>query len=307
MNSNLKNQKDLLAVLKKKVLLCDGAMGTMLQSYGLQGSTDLLNLIPEAVDTIKDIHFQYIEAGADIIITNSLGSNPLKLEQLGKTSELEEINRQAVLSVKDAIDRFREKTNDNKDIYIAGDVGTSGRLLEPYGDTKFSDIVDSYKLQISSLLKNGVDFILIETIIDLNEAVAAIEAVKAVDSGIPVACTMSFRDNGVTVMGNKAEDFGSRLLEAGCDIIGANCSVGSDTMISITEKIRKANPDARLLIQPNAGLPSVVDGITVFNETPEMMVNNFRKILQFSPAIIGTCCGSTPDHTRKISELLHGS
>ena len=119
-----------------------------------------------------------------------------------------------------------------------------------------------------------------------------------------IACTLSFKEDGITVMGNRADKFGKYLIDAGCDLIGANCSVGSDSMIKITEKIRNANPDALLLIQPNAGVPSFIDGMTVFNETPEMMAENFKEILNYNISIAGACCGSTPEHIRKIFAIV---
>ncbi len=304
MNSISKKKRGLLSILENRILLCDGAMGTMLQSYGFRGSTDLLNLDPKAIKTITDIHFQYLEAGCDIILTNTLGSNKIKLSQLGYENEIEKINRNAADAVENAIDAYLEKNQDSRQIFIAGDIGPTGKILEPYGDLKYDDAVYTYMAQIEILLKNGADFILIETIIDLNEALAAVEASKKIDPKITVACTLTFKEDGVTVMGNRAEEFGSILLDAGCHIIGANCSVGSDSMINITEKIRNANLEARLLVQPNAGLPAVISGKTIFSETPEIMEKNFREILKYKPSIIGTCCGSTPEHTRKLAELL---
>ena len=305
MNSYSKKNKDLISILENRVLLCDGAMGTMLQSYGFSGPTELLNLDKKALKTVKDIHLGYLEAGADIIQANTFGAGKIKLGQLGHEKEIKEINKNAMDAVKNAIYIYREKSQSERDIFIAGDIGPSGKLLAPYGEIKFDDAISSFKEQIDVLLENGADLILIETIIDLNEALAAVEAARKISDEVIIACTLSFKEDGMTVMGNNAEEFGSILLDAGCDIIGANCSVGSDTMIDITAKIRNSNPEARLLIQPNAGLPEIVNGKTVFNETPEIMVKNFREILRYNPAIIGTCCGSTPDHTRKISELLN--
>ena len=154
-----------------------------------------------------------------------------------------------------------ERAHDRK-VFIAGDIGPSGRLLEPYGDTKYRLLLDSFARQAETLSKNGVDLIIVETMIDLNEALAAVEGAKKAAPEILIACTLSFKEDGITVMGNRADNFGKYLIDAGCDLIGANCSVGSDSMIKITEKIRNANPDALLLIQPNAGVPSFIDGMT---------------------------------------------
>ncbi len=299
------NKKDLLNILDKRVLVCDGAMGTTLLKYDFKGPNDLLNLDLDALKIIVDIHFQYLEAGSDIIQSNTMGSSVLKLEQVGQAENIDKINKNGIDAAKRAIERYAMETGNNRKIYIAGDMGPTGKLLEPYGDTKYSIVFDSYSRQAEILINNGADLILIETMIDLNEAVAAVKAVRKADADITIACTLSFLENGVTVMGNRAENFGAALIQAGCDIIGANCSVGSDTMIKITEKIRAANPYVRLLIQPNAGLPSIIDGKTLFNETPQMMADSFKHILEYKPCIVGACCGSTPQHILKLAELVN--
>jgi Methionine synthase I (cobalamin-dependent), methyltransferase domain len=305
MGSGNKIKKDLLNILDERVHVCDGAMGTTLQKYDFKGPNDLLNLDPEALKVIEDIHFQYLEAGSDIIQSNTMGSSVIKLEQIGQLANIDKINKNGIDAAKLAVKKYILETGGTRKIYIAGDMGPTGKILEPYGDTKYSSVFDSYARQAEILINEGVDLIIIETMIDLNEALAAVKAVRKTDPDITIACTLSFLENGVTVMGNRAENFGALLIEAGCDIIGANCSVGSDAMIKITEKIRTANPQARLLIQPNAGLPSIVDGKTVFNETPEMMANSFSRILEYKPSIVGACCGSTPQHILKLAELVH--
>jgi 5-methyltetrahydrofolate--homocysteine methyltransferase len=305
MGLGYKIKKDLLNILEDKVLLCDGAMGTMLQKYDFKGPNDLLNLDPEALKIIEDIHLQYLEAGSDIIQSNTMGSGVLKLQQIGQLDNIDIINKNGVNAARRAIEKYKSKSGNTRKIYIAGDMGPTGKVLEPYGDTKYSTVFDSYARHAEILLNCDVDLVIIETMIDLNEALAAVKAVRKADPDIVIACTLSFLENGVTVMGNRAEIFGSALIDAGCDIIGANCSVGSDAMIKIIDKIRAANPYARLLVQPNAGLPAIVDGKTVFNETPEMMADNFSSILEYKPSIVGACCGSTPKHILQLAELVH--
>ncbi len=305
MGSGYKIKKDLLNILDERVLVCDGAMGTMLQKYDFKGPNDLLNLDLEALKIIEDIHFQYLEAGSDIIQSNTMGSSVLELQQTGHLGNIDKINKNGVNAARSAIEKYRFKTGNSRKIYIAGDMGPTGKVLEPYGDTKYSSVFDSYARHSEILINCEIDLVIIETMIDLNEAVAAVKAVRKTDPDIMIACTLSFMENGVTVMGNRAELFGAALIDAGCDIIGANCSVGSDAMIKITEKIRAANPYARLLIQPNAGLPAIVDGKTVFNETPEMMAESFNRILEYKPSIVGACCGSTPKHILQLAELVH--
>jgi 5-methyltetrahydrofolate--homocysteine methyltransferase len=305
MGSGNKIKKDLLNILGERVLVCDGAMGTMLQKYDFKGPNDLLNLDLEALKIIEDIHFQYLEAGSDIIQSNTMGSGVLELQHIGQLANIDIINKNGVNAARRAIEKYSRKTGNTRKIYIAGDMGPTGTVLEPYGDTKYSSVFDSYARHAEILVSCEVDLVIIETMIDLNEALAAVKAVRKTDPDIVIACTLSFMENGVTVMGNRAEIFGAALIDAGCDIIGANCSVGSDTMIKITEKIREANPYVRLLIQPNAGLPSIVDGKTVFNETPEMMAESFGRILEYKPSIVGACCGSTPQHILQLAELVH--
>jgi len=304
MSASTKNKQEFLKLLESRILLSDGAMGTTLQELGYKSCPDFLNLDKDDLKVVSGIHLKYLHAGSEIIQTNTLGSNPIKLQSLGHAADLEQININAVNAAKEAISNFRSQTGSSREIFIAGNLAPLGKLLEPYGDLKFDDAVNAFSRQIRILIDSGVDLILIETMIDLKEALAAVEAVRKESDTITVACTLSFAENGVTVMGNKAEAFGKELINAGCDIIGANCSVGSNKMIEIAEKIRNANPDARLIIQPNAGLPVVVDGKTKFNETPEIMAENFKEILKFKPSIIGGCCGSTPEHIRKIAELI---
>lgn len=290
--------------LAKRILVCDGAMGTELQARGFSGCPDEANIDKEAREKVVSVHLDYLEAGSDIIQTNTFGANPVKLSSCGLESEADDINREAVNNAREAIERFRSASSPEKRHFIAGDVGPTGKLMEPSGDLEYSKAVDAFSRQISVLAESGADLILIETIMDLNEALAAAAAARKISENIPVACTMSFGENGVTLMGNKAEESAGALLDAGCDIVGANCSVGSDSMLEIVKKIRSAWPEARLIFQPNAGLPVIKDGRTAYNETPDIMADNISLYLAYGPSIIGACCGSTPDHIRKIASMV---
>lgn len=302
-NNNV-NKKELLDILDKKILVSDGAMGTTLFAAGLTGCPDSLNIDNGGIKKVTDIHLGYLEAGSDIIQTNTLGSTSVKLGSLGLEKEVEKINRNAVKAVKQAIDIYLSKSKKSKPLFIAGDVGPLGKLLEPVGGLKHREAVDSFSEQAELLIGEGADLIIIETIIDLNEALAAIEAVRKISKDILIACTLSFGENGVTIMGNKAEDVIGELTGAGADIAGANCGMGSDSMISVVKKMREANTDARLIFQPNAGLPVVVEGRTIYNETPEIMASNVEKFLSYGPSIIGGCCGSTVKHIRSIANIV---
>ena len=298
------NYKGFLDALEKKVLIGDGAMGTELQSRGVSGCPDASNIDRDSREKVVSVHLDYLKAGSDIIQTNTFGANPIKLGLFGLDIRTDDINKNAVLAAREAIDSFKADSSLIKNHFIAGDIGPTGKLMEPIGDLKHGKAVDIFSRQISVLVENGVDLLLIETIMDINEALAAVEAARKISDLIPIACTLSFGANGVTLMGNKAEESAGILLGAGCDIVGANCSIGSDSMLGIVKKIRSAQPDARLIFQPNAGLPVLKDGKTTYNETPEIMANNISRYLEYGPSILGACCGSTPEHIAKISVVI---
>ncbi len=298
------SKDDFLKLAEKKILISDGAMGTSLQAIGINNSPDSLNIQKNDIAKIIDIQLSFLEAGSDIIQTNTFGSNPLKLEAYGLLNKFKEINKNAVSAAKDAVRIYRENSGTDRPLFIAGNIGPLGKLLEPSGPLSLISASDLFSRQIEILLSSGIDLILIETIIDLNEALAATRAARKASADIPLACTMSFNENGITVMGNKAGEAANRLFEAGNDLVGANCSIGSDSMLSVVKKIREANPEGMLIFQPNAGLPKVLGGKTIYNETPGIMASNIGKFIPFGPSVLGACCGSTPDHIRAIVNLV---
>lgn len=305
MNKSIpENYNSFYDALAKKILICDGAMGTQLQARGISGCPDGANIDKEAREKVASVHLDYLKAGSDIIQTNTFGANPAKLSSYGLEDKTGEINREGVLIAQQAIKTFESGSPSGISHFVAGGVAPTGKLMEPMGDLKHSEAVDIFSRQISALIESGVDLLLIETMMDLNEALAAIEAGRKISDSIPIACTLSFGNNGVTLMGNKAGESAGVLLDSGCDIVGANCSIGSGSMLEIVKKIRSAQPDARLIFQPNAGLPVIKDGKTIYNETPDMMAKNMSAYLDYKPSILGACCGSTPEHIKKIAAII---
>jgi len=302
-NRNPENYKDFLDAVDAKTLVSDGAMGTELIARGVTGITAAAN-IDSGREKVVEIHLDYLRAGSDIIQTNTFAANPMELESHGLDDKTEEIYKAAALNARQAIEAFEKESASSTKHFIAGDVGPTGKMLKPAGDLDPSEAVDIFIQQISVLIESGVDLILIETMMDINEALTAIEAARSISDNIPLACTLTFGANGVTLMGNRADESIKILLDAGCDIVGANCSLGSAAMLDVVKSMREANPDARLMFQPNAGLPVLSDGKTVYNETPAIMAGNIKKYLEYKPSIIGGCCGSTPDHIREIASLL---
>ncbi len=292
----------LLKAIKKRILLGDGAMGTMLQNMGILACPDSLNINEKLIEKVKSVHLGYLKAGSDIIQTNTFGANPVKLKACKLEDNIEEINKNAVHAVRESIGIFKKEGN-SKEIFIAGDVGPLGQLLEPAGNIKYSQAVKFFTAQVKTLIENGIDVILIETIMDINEAIAAIESVKNIDNKIPIVCTLTFGENAVTMMGAKAKDAVKILQDKGADIVGANCSLGSELMIKVVREMRESDPKAKLMFQPNAGMPVLENGKTVYKESADVMFENIRKYLKYRPSIIGACCGSTPEHIKKLSSL----
>ena len=302
---------DLINLIGDKIFLGDGAMGTLLQDFGL--STNPVLFLREDNDffeKIKEIHFRYLESGSSIIQTSTFSANETKLATFGinDDKDLKKINYRAALAAKEAVEKFREQTASKRAILSAGNLGPTGKLLKPFGDLSYKKAVEIFYRQTEYLASSGlVDIFLIETMMDLNEALAAIEAIQLVDKDASIVCMMTFNEKAVTLMGNKAGDSLKAMLEAGVTVAGANCSVGSDKMLEVVKKMREADETARLIFQPNAGLPKMVSGKTVYDETPEIFSENIKKYFPYCPTIIGGCCGSTPDHIAELAKLIDSS
>jgi 5-methyltetrahydrofolate--homocysteine methyltransferase len=276
-----------------EVLVADGAMGTMLIARGLPAGAcpEEWNLTrPEVLEEIASL---YLKAGAEIITANTFGASPMKLEPYGLADRTEEINGAGVAAARRAVgDRA----------YVLGDVGPSGRLLEPYGDADPDEVYESFKRQARALVSAGVDVIFVETMMDLNEATLAVKAIKAVSPDVPVAATMTFDETPggfYTIMGVSVEDAAGGLAAAGADVVGSNCGNGIENMVKIAREFR-ACTDLPLIIQSNAGLPATVVGELVYPETPEFMAARVKDFLDGGVSIIGGCCGTTPEHIRAI-------
>jgi 5-methyltetrahydrofolate--homocysteine methyltransferase len=281
----------------EEVLIADGAMGTMLLSMGLDpgDSPEKLNL--ESPELFEEIARQYLMAGAQIVQTNTFGGSALKLGFYGLSDRTTEINRAAVLAVRNAV---------GDSAYVSGSCGPSGKMLEPYGDVSRSTMRRSYEIQIAALVEAGVDMICVETMTDPLEAEIAINTAKAIDPDIPVAATMTFDETPGgfrTIMGTSIEEAARALRAAGADILGSNCGNGIEKMVSIARHF-KACTDLPLIIQSNAGLPELIDGAPTYRETPEFMAGFVSDLIDTGVSIIGGCCGTTPEHIAAFSEAV---
>ena len=286
---------EVLARLEKEVLLLDGAMGTRLQEAGLGTDTapEAWNL--ERPEIIRKIHSDYLAAGSQIVQTNTFGANRLKLSDYGLEKKVNEINKQAVKLAQEV----------GRDNYIAGSVGPFGKFLTPVGNITFEEAVDIFKEQISALVEAGVDLISLETMSSLKELKAAVVAAKEVTEEVPVITQMTFNQNLRTLSGTTPQVAAVVLDALGADIIGANCSLGPEGLLKIVQELNQVT-DKPLIVQPNAGLPKVVDGETVYPETPSEMVTYIEKFIEEGVRIVGGCCGTTPEHIKAFAQQLDG-
>ena len=274
----------------------DGAMGTMLQAGGLEpgGCPELMNI--DHPEVVRHIHEAYIEAGATIIETNTFGASRLKLDHYGLEDRVEELNMAAVRIAKEAAGT-RAK--------VAGSMGPTGRFISPLGDLGFEDAYACFLEQASALAKAGVDYFIIETCIDIQEMRAALLAAKDIAPGIPVICQLTYSDDGRTVTGTDPQSAAIILSHMGADIIGVNCSLGPEQLVPIVKTLAE-NCDCPISVQPNAGMPQLVDGETHFPMGPEDFGSWGPKLLAAGATYLGGCCGTTPAHIRALREALEG-
>jgi 5-methyltetrahydrofolate--homocysteine methyltransferase len=286
----------IVSKLPSQVLVCDGAMGTELQRRGLPSGScpEEYNVAhPEVVEGILQ---GYLEMGADILTTNSFGANRFRLKEYGYESRVKEFCKR---SVEIARDVSRGKS------YIAGSLGPTGQILEPYGPAPQSEVAEAFREQADALAEAGVDLILIETMMSIDEAELAVKAAKRI-SGLVVSATMSFEvgpKGARTMWGVDIPTAVSRLTGAGADIIGSNCGQGFDDMVRIVQEMRPLTPKP-LIAQPNAGLPQWVDGKPIYSETPATIRPKVEALIRSGANIVGGCCGTTPDHIRIIREVV---
>jgi len=277
---------------KKKILIADGGWGTELQKRGLAPGEppEAWNLSrPEEVAAVAR---SYVEAGADIILTNTFGGSPLKLAKVHLEDKLLEINRQGA--------RISKQAAGDQALVFAS-IGPSGEFMAPLGTVSEADMVQGFAEQAMALAAGRADGIVVETMMDLAEAKAALRAAKE-STSLPVAVTLTFNKGPkgyATMMGVRPEQAAAELERAGANILGANCGAGIDVMIELMGLMRSATT-LPLWCKPNAGLPELVHGKTVYHETPEMMASKLKDLVRAGAKIVGGCCGTTPSHIRAL-------
>lgn len=294
----------LLERLDQGPLLCDGAMGTMLYARGvpLDDCFDTLNL--DRAELVQDIHLAYINAGADIIESNTFGANRFKLEAFGREDQVRAVNLRGVNAAREAV------RLSGREVFIAGAVGPTGRTLAPLGITPAADVRAAFREQIGALLERGVDLLIFETFPALNELEEALAGAREAGADVPLVVQFTFAEDGRTPVGHSPADAVNRLLDRGIAVIGANCSTGprdvllaAKTMLAALEAAGASSP-RYVAGQPNAGYPQHANGRVLYPSSPEYFAGFARDLAAAGGRLVGGCCGTTPEHTRAMRKAL---
>ena len=283
---------------KRQILIADGAWGTEFSKRGLEPGEAPEGWVIHQPDAVRGVAQSYVDAGAEIILTDTFGGSRFKLAKCDLEDKVEEINRRAV-------ELSQEAAGD--DALVFASIGPTGEFMQPLGLVSEDEMIAVFAEQAQGMVAGGTDGILVETMTDLGEAKAALQAAKDAFDG-PVVVSMTF-DKGpkgyATMMGVTPERAAEELQAAGADIVGSNCGHGIENMIEVIELMRGAT-DLPLWAKPNAGMPQLVDGQTVFTQTPEETAAHFEALVEAGAHVIGGCCGTTPDHIRALVEARDG-
>ena len=288
---------DFLEYIKNnKITLLDGAMGTELKKRNVMGN--FRNNI-ENPEIVKEIHNSYIKAGSKAIITNTFSMNSLYLESKDLDIDLELINKKGVDIARKAA---------GKKAFVLGDISSTGKLLKPYGEYEESEFIEVYREKANILKNGGIDAFIIETMVDIREAVTALKACKEV-SDLPVIVSISFdrvEKGGRTVMGNTVKQVVEALTTAGADVIGTNCGSLSPKQMAEIVKMMRAETDLPIMVEPNAGQPKLKGEETIYDMKPADFTAGILECIEAGANIVGGCCGTTPQHIKDLYKKLFG-
>jgi methionine synthase I (cobalamin-dependent)/5,10-methylenetetrahydrofolate reductase len=285
----------------QRTVLCDGAMGTMLYTNGvfINRSYDELNVTQP--ETVRAVHEQYLQAGAEIIETNTFGANSFRLERFGLRDRVGELNRAGAAIARQCVDAIREKQG--TEAFVAGSVGSLGLRLEPLGKTSLEEARAAFAEQIAALAEGGVDVLILETMMSISEAEQAVLAAREVAPQLKVAVLFTVDEEANCLDGTSPEVAAQRMTAIGADAVGCNCSTGPATVLTVIERMRTATA-LPLVAMPNAGMPRNVEGRNIYMTSPEYMGSFARKFVRAGASWVGGCCGTTPAHTRAMRSAL---
>ena len=285
-----------MQAVSERVLVLDGAMGTMLQERGLKAGQSPEEMNLTAPEVVAGVHAAYLQAGADIIVTNTFGGSSAKLDHYGLGDQVASINRTAVRLAREVA---------GEEAYVAGSIGPTGRFLEPVGDLGFDEAVAIFGEQAKALIEAGCELITLETFLDIKEIRAAVIAIRELSAEIPVIAMLTFEEKGRSVLGSPPEAAAITLEAVGASMIGSNCGLGVDGIYEILRAMRRVT-SLPLICQANAGLPILKDGVTLFPGTPTEMTAYHDRLIELGVRVIGGCCGTTPGHIAAMKQALEG-
>lgn len=286
-------------LLERSKLILDGATGSNLQERGMPAGVCPEQWILENKDVLCGLQREYIRAGTNVLYASTFSGNRIKLAEYGLEDRLAQMNYDLVQISKEAV--AKEKAEGS--VYIAGDITMTGKQVEPIGPLPFEELVTIYREQIGCLADAGVDLLAVETMMSLQECRAAVIAAKETAADLPVMVTLSFNEDGRTLFGTDPATAALVLTTLGADAIGVNCSAGPDKMLSVVRSMKRYT-DLPIIAKPNAGLPQMVDGHTVYDMEPEVFAEHMLALAEEGADILGGCCGTTPEYIRQMTELF---
>lgn len=297
-------KQEFKALVESRIVFLDGATGSNLQERGMPTGVSPELWMLENKEIVIGLQREFLEAGSDFIFAPTFTANRIKLQEYGLEDKLEMLNRELVEISREAILQYRQKTGSQRNIYIAADVTMTGEQVYPVGKLRFEDLIDIYKEQMECLIASGVDLFVVETMMSLQECRAALLAAKEI-SDLPVMISLTFNENGRTFYGTNARTAMIVLQSMGADAVGINCSTGPDKMVEMVRDMKQF-AHVPVLVKPNAGIPVLVDGETVFPMGAEEFAQEMEKLVAEGATLVGGCCGTTPKHIKTlVDQVMH--
>ena len=281
-------KKEFEQLTKDRTVLLDGATGSNLRKVGMPVGVCAEAWILEHPDAVRDLQRRYIEAGSQIIYAPTFSANRISLSLHGLEDRLEKMNRNLV-SISREVSRGRA--------YVAGDVTTTGKMLEPRGEISYQELFEVYREQIAILADSGADLIVAETMLDVEETLVVLDAAQSV-CDLPVMCSLTLESDGSAVYGGSAVDAVEALQEMGAAAVGLNCSVGPDQLEAVVASM-KSVAKVPLIVKPNAGMPDIdSNGVAHYNMSPERFAASMKRLIEKGASLVGGCCGTDPEYIR---------